>query len=103
MSSDSEKAAAAASYLAAMAKELREIADRHGLTALSYIFGLAEADAKIASGERPALPKGWGRSERPLQLLATLPKGIVEQFDLAFELVLCGNADCGENPGLYLQ
>ena len=75
MSSDSEKGAAAASYLAAMAKELREIADRHGLTALSYIFGLAEADAKIASGERPALPKGWDGPERPTPVACDTPEG----------------------------
>ena len=75
MSSDSEKAAAAASYLADMAKELREIADRHGLTALSYIFGLAEADAKIASGERPALPKGWDGPEKPTPVACDTPEG----------------------------
>ena len=74
MSSDSEKAAAA-SYLADMAKELREIADRHGLKALSYIFGLAEADAKIASGERPVLPKAWDGPEKPTPVACDTPEG----------------------------
>ena len=75
MSSESEKAAAAASYLADMAKELREIADRHGLKVLSYIFGLAEADAKIASGERPVVPKTLDGPEKPTPVACDTPEG----------------------------
>ena len=57
MSSDSEKAAAA-SYLADMAKELREIADRHGLKARhprSRIPYFTQADGGFVArnGSRP--------------------------------------------------
>jgi hypothetical protein len=74
MMMSSEDKQAAASYLADMAKELRAIADRHGLKALSYIFGLAEADAKIASGERPVLPKGWNGPEKPAPVACDTPE-----------------------------
>jgi hypothetical protein len=73
MSSEGEKAAAI--YLAEMAKELRQISDRHGLTALSYIFGLAEADATLVGGEEPALPKGWDDPERPTPAACDTPEG----------------------------
>lgn len=38
---------AAADYLAELAREMRAIAERHDLKVLSYLLGLAEADAQV--------------------------------------------------------
>ena len=38
---------AAAGYLAELAREMRLIAERHDLKVLSYLLGLAEADAQV--------------------------------------------------------
>ena len=42
---------AAAGYLAALAREMRAIAERHDLKVLSYLLGLAEADATVQANE----------------------------------------------------
>lgn len=44
MPDDAERRAAAV-YLAAMARELRQIAARHELASLAYIFAMAEVEA----------------------------------------------------------
>jgi hypothetical protein len=38
---------AAAGYLAELTREMRLIAERHDLKVLSYLLGLAEADAQV--------------------------------------------------------
>ena len=42
---------AAAGYLAELAREMRLIAERHDLKVLSYLLGLAEADAKVQASQ----------------------------------------------------
>ena len=42
---------AAARYLADLAREMRLIAERHNLKVLSYLLGLAEADAQVQANQ----------------------------------------------------
>ena len=42
---------AAAGYLAELAREMRLIAERHDLKVLSYLLGLAEADAQVQANQ----------------------------------------------------
>ena len=42
---------AAAGYLAELTREMRLIAERHDLKVLSYLLGLAEADAQVQANQ----------------------------------------------------
>ena len=100
---------AAAGYLAELTREMRLIAERHDLKVLSYLLGLAEADAQVQANQDVQANQTMTRlgrrtvPRRLLELAATLPKGVVENLRRAVQSPQTRNAQRLENSCLDLQ
>jgi hypothetical protein len=70
---DEQDKKAAAGYLAEMVQEMRTIAERHDLKTLSYLLGLAAADAAVLAGRRDDV-SGQGDPARPAEAGCDTPE-----------------------------
>lgn len=71
---DEQDKKAAAGYLAELVKEMRTIAERHDLKTLSYLLGLAEADAAVLASRRDDEVNGQDDPERPAEAGCDTPE-----------------------------
>ncbi len=66
---------AAAGYLAELAREMRAIAERHDLKVLSYLLGLAEADAQVQATQGDDETRTKDDPARPAPAGCDTPEG----------------------------
>jgi hypothetical protein len=66
---------AAAGYLAELVREMRAIAERHDLKVLSYLLGLAEADAQVQATQGDDETSTKDDPARPARAGCDTPEG----------------------------